>query len=80
MQHLVFGHKCLNYQNPEHKSLLSPPKDFCDFFDAEEEEASRRQQPKAHSYLGSLREGGEAKYTFDRTSHTRRKALIAHLR
>lgn len=53
--------------------------DFREFFDAEEDEECRRQQPKAHSYLGSLKEEGRLKYVFDRTSHSRRGSLAAHL-
>ncbi|CAM9321148.1 unnamed protein product [Ectocarpus sp. 13 AM-2016] len=54
--------------------------DFRDFFDNEEEIASRQQQPKAYAHLGGLREEGKAKYVFDRTSHTRKGSLAAHLR
>lgn len=54
--------------------------DFRDFFDNEEEMAARQQQPKAYAHLGGLREEGQAKYVFDRTSHTRKGSLAAHLR
>lgn len=54
--------------------------DFRDYFDAEEDEAARRQQPKSYAHLGALREDGKAKYVFDRTSHPRRGSLAAHLR
>ena len=57
-----------------------PPQDFRDFFDAEEDEAARKAQPKAYTYLGNLREEGKAKYVFDRSSHPRRGSLAAHLR
>lgn len=54
--------------------------DFRDFFDNEEEMAAGQQQPKAYAHLGGLREEGKAKYVFDRTSHTRKGSLAAHLR
>lgn len=54
--------------------------DFREIFDAEEEEAARRRQPKAHAYLGGLREVGSLKYAFDRTSHSRTCSLATHLR
>lgn len=53
---------------------------FRDFFDAEEEEMGRLQQPKSHAYLGGLREEGQLKYVFDRTSHSKKGDLLAHLR
>ncbi|CAM9631668.1 unnamed protein product [Ectocarpus fasciculatus] len=71
-------------------SLQKPPRgsylrqrgttDFREFFDKEEELASRQQQPKAYAHLGGLREEGKAKYVFDRTSHIRKGSLAAHLR
>lgn len=59
---------------------VSIPQDFRDYFDAEEEEANRRQQPKSYAHLGALREDSKAKYVFDRTSHTHKGSLAAHLR
>lgn len=56
------------------------PQDFRDYFDAEEEEAARQQQPKSYAHLGALREDSKANYLFDRTSHTRKGSLAAHLR
>ncbi|CAN0183645.1 unnamed protein product [Pylaiella littoralis] len=75
------------HQGPLHQS---PPRgsylrhrgttDFREFFDNEEEEAARRQQPKAYAHLGALREEGKVKYLFDRTSHTGKGSLGDHLR
>lgn len=59
--------------------VLFSGQDFRDFFDAEEEESSRQQQPKAHAYMGSLREEGALKYAFDRTSPPGKRSLAAHL-
>lgn len=69
---------------PTEVLLTRPPpstsQDFRDYFDAEEDEAARRQQPKSYAHLGALREDSKAKYVFDRTSHTRKGSLAAHLR
>ncbi|CAM9478307.1 unnamed protein product [Ectocarpus sp. 8 AP-2014] len=72
----------LSPQKPPKGSYLRQrgPTDFRDFFDNEEEMAGRQQQPKAYAHLGGLREEGKAKYVFDRTSHTRKGSLAAHLR
>lgn len=40
----------------------------------------RLRRPKAHAYLGSLREEGRLKYAFDRTSHRGKDSLARHLR